>query len=252
MKFSNQIVGSVLGVIVLAATGCGILPNNSAQPTRAATQTPFIVFVPVTTTPEPATVTPLPTVTSNAPQSPTRTATSARIIAIKPTATKTKQPVAPVVTGPTATTTPTCTSDPIIPLDPGDNASVTTFVQHAGSGAFIFKWNQPANAGGDDFGYKIQMDGRTISGKPGGGDTVYISYNKFNSESQGKQFTYSGQQVWGLQRNNEDTIITWYIAAVRFTGTIDDQGHLNGKATECAGSQSTRRNIRVVVIDQSG
>lgn len=257
MKFYNPVIGFAFGVIALVATGCGVLQNNSAQPTRAATQTPFIVFVPVTTTPEPATVTPLPTVTSAVTQTPAKTATTARVVSSKPTATKTKAPAAPVATGPTATSAPVCTSDPIIPTDPGDSASVLTFAAHPGSGSFIFKWATPANAGGDDFGYKIQMNSTTIGGKPAGGDTLYISHNTFISDNQkqncpGRQscLVYDGQHVWGL-KGSEDTNVSWYIAAVRFTGTIDDQYHLSpgGKATECTGSKSSTRIIRLIVQD---
>jgi hypothetical protein len=103
------------------------------------------------------------------------------------------------------------------------------------------------------------MNSATISGKLVGGDTIYITHNTFISDSQKQKCSgrscviYDGQHVWGL-KGSEDTIVTWYIAAVRFTGTIDDQNHLsaNGTASECVGSQSPKRTIRLVVQDQPG
>ena len=250
MKLSNHIYlfarGVIaLGVVALYATGCGLLPNNSAQPTRAATQTPFIVFVPVTTTPEPATVTPLATVTSSAPPAATRTAT--RAVVARATATRTKT-AAPVAVGPSATAAPACAFPPPTILDPNDGAQRTTFETRPGSDTFIFRWDPPPGVGGDDIGYKIQMDARTLAGKSITSDTVYISHNKFMTESQKKQFVYDAQRVQYMKQGGEGSTVTWYLSVVKFTGNIDDLGHLGGTASECSGSQTPRRSINLVVL----
>lgn len=244
MKLSNQIIGVMMGVAILAITSCGILPNSSAQPTRAPTQTPFIVYVPVTTTPEPATVTPLATITSSAPATPTRTLT--RAVVARATATRTKT-AAPVAVGPSPTTAPACSFPPPNVLDPNDGAQRTTFENKPGSDTFIFRWDPPPGVGGDDIGYKIQMDAKTLAGKPINGDTVYISHNKFMSDSQGKKFVYDNQRVWGMKQGGESSTVVWYISVVKFTGNIDDLGHLSGTATECSGSRTVPRSINLVV-----
>lgn len=245
MKLSNQILSLMLGIASLAISSCGILPNNPAQPTRAATQTPFIVYVPVTTTPEPATITPLATVTSSAPSTATRTLTRAVVVRATPTRTKT---AAPVAAGPTATTAPSCTFPAPNVLDPNDGAERRTFETRPGSDTFIFRWDPPPGVGGEDIGYKIQLDARTLAGKSINGDTVYITHNKYVSDSQGKKFIYDSQRVWGMKNGGENSIVTWYVSVVKITGNVDDLGHLSGNAAECSGSRSAPRTISLVVL----
>ncbi len=250
MRFTNSIFLVSLGI------GAGILSACSSNPpstaTRVATQTPFIVFVPVTTTPEPATITPLPTVTPEViAKTPTRTATRA-VVAVRPTASRT---VPPPPAGPPPTTAPACTFAPPTLLEPNDGAERRTFETRAGSDAFVFKWTPPASAGGDDIAYKIQIDAKKAAGKPAGSDVVYITHNKFVSDSQkescpGKQscFIYDAQRVHNLPQGDETVTVLWSISIVKFKGTIDDQGYLTGTPTECTGSHSTTRQINLIVL----
>src|SRR5512146_2352000 len=53
-----------LSAVALWLAGCSTANPTVTSATRAATQTPWFIYIPVTTTPEPATITPLPTVTS--------------------------------------------------------------------------------------------------------------------------------------------------------------------------------------------
>jgi len=245
VKLSNQIFGLLFATAALSMTSCGILPNNSAQPTRATTQTPLIVYVPVTTTPEPATVTPLATITSSAPTTPTRTST--RAVVAKATATKTKT-AAPVAAGPTALTAPVCAFGPPLLIEPDRQASIMTKENSPAVGAsFIFKWTPPENIGGDDIGYKIHMDSVSQTGKPVTSVNVYISHNKFISEGQKKQFVYDANRVWYLKEGSNNSTVTFYISVVKFSGAIDDLGNLSGTASECSGSQSEKRNISLIV-----
>lgn len=255
MKLSNQIIGLALSMLALSiSTGCGILPLNTAEPTRAATQTPYIVYVPVTTTPELATVTPLATTTSSAP--PTATRTSTRAVVARATSTRTKT-AAPVAVAPSATAAPVCTSGPVLdPIEPNDGAERRTFAKRNGSDTFIFRWTPPANAGGEDYGYKIQINSTHLNGKPAGSDTVYIAHNKYISDSQKQQcggrscFIYDNARVHNLPAGDEDVNVTWFIAVVKFSGTINDAGNLTGTAVECTGSKTTPRTIILKVIDE--
>ncbi len=250
MKLSNQIAVFALGAVALISTGCAVFQNN-AQPTRAATQTPFIIFVPVTTTPEPATVTPLPTITAATAATPTRTAT--RVVAAKPTATRTKTS-APVAAGPSPTTATVCTYGTPTVTEPDKAASIMTREDRPAMGSsFVFKWIPPSNIAGDDIGYKIHMDATSTTGKPVNSVNVYISHNKFVSESQKQQcggqscFIYDPQRVWYLKQGSVNSIVTYYIAVVKFNGSIDDLGNLSGTASECNGSQSEKRSITLIV-----
>lgn len=255
MKLSNQMFGLALSVLALSiSTGCGILPINSAQPTRAATQTPYIVYVPVTTTPEQATITPLATTTSAAPPTATRTLTRAAVV--RPTATRTKT-AAPVAAGPSATSAPACTSGPVLdPIEPNDGAERRTFATRNGSDTFIYRWTPPANAGGDDFGYKIQINATHLNGKPAGSDTIYIQHNKYVSDQQKQNcggrscLIYDNARVHNLPAGDEDVNVSWYISVVKFSGSISDAGYLTGTAVECSGSRTTPRTIILKVIDE--
>jgi len=91
------------------------------------------------------------------------------------------------------------------------------------------------------------MDSRALTGKPVTSDTVYISHNKFVSESQGKKFIYDSQRVWYMKQAGEAATVTWYLSVVKFTGNIDDLGHLSGTASECSGSRTPARVINLIV-----
>lgn len=253
MRFTHSIFLVVLVFSAGMLSACGSNPSN-IQPTRVPTQTPFIVFVPVTTTPEPATVTPLPTITPPAATAiPPRTSTRAAVVVVRPTATRTSPP-APA--GPSPTPPPACAFAAPVLIDPNDGAHRVTFATRPGSDTFTFVWTPPASVGGDDIGYKIQMDARKSTGKPAGSDTVYITHNRFVSDSQkepcpGKQpcYIYDRDRVHNMPQGDEDVNILWYISIVKIKGSIDDRGYLTGSATECTGSRSATRQLTLEVRD---
>jgi len=245
VRFTNLHFLGALGIVAVLASACGSNTVN-APPTRVATQTPFIVFVPVTTTPEPATVTPLATITpETSAKTPTRTRTRVVVVA---RATATKAPPT-VPAGPSPTAAPACAFSAPSLLEPNDGAERRTFATRAGADTFIFKWIPPPNIGGDDIAYKIQMDSRKSSGKPGGSDTVYLTHNKFMSEGQGQRFVYDAQHVHNMPQGDENVTVFWYISIVKFKGSIDDSSHLTGSAVECTGSRTQTRQLSLLVLD---
>ncbi len=246
MRFTNLVFLVALGIFVVMASACGSNTAN-AQPTRVATQTPYIVFVPVTTTPEPATVTPLATITPEVVvKTATRTATRA-VVVVRPTVTKTSPP-APV--GPSSTAAPACAFAAPTVTEPDERAEVRTFENRPGTGAFIFKWIPPPSIGGDDIAYKIQLDSKSsTTGKPVNGDTVYITHSKYMSEGQGQRLVYDSNRVWGMKQGGDGATVYYYVSVVKFKGNIDDSYHLVGSAVECTGSRTALRAISLIVLD---
>ncbi len=248
MKVKNLKWIIALGIVALAVSACG---NSNATltppPTRVATQTPWIIYVPVTTTPEPTVLPLLPTAEGKTTTVPTRPPT--RAVVAKPTVAPTKPPVvAAPIAKPTAA--PACAySQPDI-LEPNDGAERRTWETRPGSDTFIFKWNPPPNIGGEDLAYKIQISSTRPGGKPAGGDVVYITHNKFVSDGQGRKFVYDAQRVHGLAQGGDDVTVVWNISVVKFTGTISEQGYLTGTAVECTGSRTANRTIILKVLSE--
>lgn len=212
MKIKNLKRIIVLGVIALGMSACGNSNATLTPPaTRAATQTPWIIYVPVTTTPEPTLLPLLPTAEVKAPA--TRTPTRAVVVA-KPTTAPTK-PVAaaPPTTKPTET--PACSIGSVTLTFPENGVP-----RNKGS-AFEMKWIPPGAFSGQTdptLGYKIELESRRGNTHVNG-DTVYISHNKYFQDG---KFVYDRNKVSNLAAG-DDATVTWKVTVVKATGGFDDQ-----------------------------
>ncbi|MCX7838564.1 MAG: hypothetical protein N2559_03790 [Anaerolineae bacterium] len=214
MKVENR-KGLVFALVMLtmAITACsGGAATQTPPPTRAATQTPWIIYVPVTTTPEPTVLPLLPTPVAKAPITPTRTPTRVGVTA-KPTVAPTKPPVAPP-SAPTASPAPACNIGTVTLTFP-ENGSYRTK-----GAAFEMKWIPPAALSGEtdpNVGYKIEMESRR-GNKVVNGATVYVSHNKYLRDG---KFIFGAREVAGLAAG-DDAVVTWRVTIVKATGGFDD------------------------------
>ena len=202
------------GILALAQSACG---NSNATltppPTRGATQTPWIIYVPVTTTPEPALLPLLPTAEAKTTAIPTRAPTRATVVA-KPTVVPTKPPVsvAPVAK---PTEAPACSIGTVTLTFPENGTS-----RNKGA-AFEMKWIPPAALSGlsdPNVGYKIELESRR-GNKPVNGDAAYISHNKYFQDG---KLVYDRNKVSNLAAG-DDAVVTWKVTIVKVTGAFDDQ-----------------------------
>lgn len=229
---SKWIIGLSLFSVLLGACSSNA---PTVTPTRVATQTPWIIYVPVTTTPEPAVATPLPTVGAPVAVQPTLrpTATRAPVVAVKPSATKPPAaPPAPVVVKPTAA--PACnlgTVQPTFPSNPTDRGPYPK--QGTGGAAFILKWDPPASLGmtANDpaVGYKVELTAR----RPGtsaiiNATTVYIAHNQYVEK---REFVFDARSVRALTVN-DDAVVNWQVTIIKAAG-FDNQGAISGSEISC-------------------
>jgi len=220
----------VLSALAIGLSACGGNATLTPPPTRVATQTPWIIQIPVTVTPEPPTATRLPTITVAAPtRAPTKPP-----VAAKPTTAPTKPPAAPPP--PTATTAPVCNLGTVSLIFPENG---TTRLKGA---AFEMKWQTPL-AGETDpqVGYKIEMESRRGSQFVNGA-LVYISHNKYIQDG---KFIFERRKVADLAQN-DNASVTWKVTIVKATGGFDDlQQTANGTVITC-GPPSSPSVIQLV------
>lgn len=214
-----------LVILALAITACsGGVPSPTPPATRVATQTPWIIYVPVTTTPEPTTLPLLPTAAAKVVATPTRTPTRA-VVAAKPTVAPTKPPVAPPSV-PTASPAPACNIGTVTLTFP-ENGSYRTK-----GAAFEMKWIPPgalASETDPNVGYKIEMESRR-GNKVVNGATVYVSHNKYLRDG---KFIFGAREVAGLAAG-DDAVVTWKVTIVKATGGFDDnQQRALGEVINC-------------------
>lgn len=214
----------VLSALTLGVTGCGGDTMPATPPsTRAATQTPWIIYVPVTTTPEPTAPPLLPTVAVKA-ATPTRTPTRG--------VTPTRPPAVP--TKPPAAVTPLVQPSPTAACSIG---SVTLTFPENGSyrtkgAAFEMKWIPPAALAGQtdpNIGYKIELESRR-GNRVVNGAVVYVSHNKYLRDG---KFVYGPREVAGLAAG-DNAVVTWKVTIVQATGGFDDtQQRALGEVIHC-------------------
>ena len=236
---------SVIGLsaFLLAASACGSTPTQTAPLTRVATQTPWIIDRVVTATPEPPTVTVLPTVVVAA--APTRTATKS---AVKPTATKALPTKSPAPAAPTNSPAPACSMGTVTPYFPENGVTRTLNANGTSGPAFQFKWTLspqlPAGPTDPSIGYRIDISSRrpgASGGQQVNGDVVYVSHNAFVAKN---EYDYEGSRVRSLG-GGDDVVVSWTVTIVKSSGGFDDQGHVIGTAINC-GSASSPFTIQLV------
>ncbi len=223
----------------VAVVFCGLVVSCSSAavppPTpvlRIATQTPWIIYVAVTLTPQPATVTPLPTIT-NFPKTAARIAPTRTPAKVAATPSKTR--AVAVAAALPATPLPTCRANPVTLLFPENGVPRGTRKEGTGGSAFILKWT-PFQGGESDptMGYMV-----TLSSKRSGytnGDTAYVSHNQFLGD--GQQYIYDQVKVSRLA-NGEDSTVTWNATVVKTTGGFDGQGGVIGRVVNCSAPSQT-------------
>ncbi|MCL4396435.1 MAG: hypothetical protein M1482_16805 [Chloroflexi bacterium] len=209
-------------VMALAATAatlgaCSVLPSQqTAVPTRSATQTPWLVYVPVTTTPEPATITPLPTVTSPVP-----TKAPTRVVPTRPPATKAAPTAVPVAAAPTNTPVPACDIGTVVPTFPEDGAPRNTRADGTGGSAIIFKWTPPSSLSSETdphVGYMLNMESKR-GGQHVNGAVLYISANSFLTA--GQQVVFDGRATSSLAAG-DNAVVNWTVTIVKTSGGFND------------------------------
>lgn len=222
--------------LAMTATACA---SGSATltpaATRAATQTPWIIFMPVTTTPEPAIVPLLPTAPVKAPPTPTRTPTRP---AVKPTLPPTKPPVAPSAPRVQPTAAPACSIGTVTLTFPENGAP-----RNKGA-AFEMRWTPPAALSGEtdpNVGYRIEMESRRGS-RVVNGATVYVSHNKYLRDG---KFIYDRNAV-SMLAAGDDAVVTWKVTIVKASGGFDEaQQQAVGNVVTC-GQPSLPSQIQLV------
>ncbi len=233
---------------MLVSTACSLGGATATPPgTRAATQTPWIVYVPITVTPMPAFFTPLPTITVVRPSTPTRTP-------VKPAATKavaavpTKPPV-PVAVAPTATPAPACSAPAVQLRFPQNGDPRKTKQSGPASDVFDFQWDpyQPGEAD-SQMGYMIKIESKYVgTNRAIGGDARYISHNGFLKN--GKHYIYDARAVHGLAgAGDTDVAVFWNVTVVKTTGSFDDVGSVSGSVINC-GPPSQTWTITLIVLE---
>jgi hypothetical protein len=232
----------LLGVAAATLSACSANPTPTPSPTRVATQTPWIIERVITATPEPPTITPLPTATEAKPKTPTRAPTA------KPAATK--SPTAPpVAVAPSATPVPACNLGTVTLIFPDNGAPRKTKRTGPASDTFDFKWT-PFQVGETDpqIGYRIDIESK-IGGKAVNSDTVYISHNGFLRS--GQHYIYDAQRIFYLASpaGGENVAVAWKVTVVKTTGSFDDQGKASGTVVNC-GAPSPTFLIQLEVLDQ--
>lgn len=235
----------LLGVLFVAI-GCSALSGAAPTATRSAradaTQTPIIIYVPVTTTPEPFTATPLPTVTGAAP---TRTATRPP----QPTAPPaTRAPVAAAtntpVPAPTNTAAPACGQElKVAKLTfPEDGATRNT--NPKGGPTIQFQFTPVVNYNLDSsIGYRVDM---RITRTNGMTDARYMSHNKFLTTREG--IVLDGKALWILS-GGEDNQMQWTVTVIKASGGFDDNTNLPiGTVSDCGTPTGPYRVVIQVVL----
>lgn len=233
MKITNLKWSVALGaaLVVLSACSSGA-PSTATTPTRVATQTPWIIYVPVTVTPEPATITPLPTVEvrTTPTRTPTRTVAPVRASA---TPTKPAAPSAPVVV---ASPTATCNLGTVTPYFPENGVRRTINIAGTSGPAFEFKWQTPLGSGTQDptIGYRINITAKR-GGQTVGSDVVYVSHNKYIEKG---MYSYEGRKVRQLGAGDSATV-TWFVTIIKVSGGFNDDGTRTGTEINCGSPSQT-------------
>jgi hypothetical protein len=235
-----------VSAVMLATSACSSGAATDTPPlTRAATQTPWIVYVPITVTPMPVTFTPLPTVTVARQATPTRTVAKPATTKAA-AATATKPPVAVV---PTATPALSCSASSVQLRFPQNGDPRKTKVSGPASDVFDFQWS-PFQSGEADpqMGYMIKIESKYVgTNRSVGGDAKYISHNGFLKNNQ--HYIYDARAVHGLVGAGEANVaVFWNVTVVKTTGSFDDVGGVTGSVVNCSPPSQTW-TISLIVLE---
>lgn len=240
----------MISLLAMVLSACSA-NETTPTPTRLATQTPWIIYVPVTVTAEPATVTPLPT--SGPAPTETRsvrpTATRAPVVAVKPTATK--PPVAPpVAVVPPTAAPPACSLGTVTPREPEPDALRRTKSTSVGGDTFIFIWNPPQGMTGatdPNVGYKLEIAAQ----RPGfkNGANLFLLHNKyFDPDKQYVKFILDKPAVSTLAAG-EKVEVNWKVTIIRAVGGFSDDPMVSPSGAVPCGPPTDLRYIHLDVYE---
>lgn len=250
MNVKKTILVLLLGTLAVLAVACG---GGDATPTRTrvaaleATQTPWIIYLPVTVTPGPVTATLEPTSTPNAPQ-PTAVPPT-RVVPTSPPHTAvpkppTAPPESPTPAPPTATALPSCgQAYQVTTLTFPENGAKREAKTGSGAGKTIqFKWEPIASYEMDPhIGYRVNISTKRNS------VALYISHNAYLQENVA---ILDQQATYGMTQG-DDATATWNVDVIRASGEFNDTGDdrqpPEGTVTTC-GPTSPSFTIELVVV----
>jgi hypothetical protein len=227
-----------LSLLALLGAACG---GGGPTPTRTPravadngnpTQTPWIIYVPVTDTPEPFTVTPLPTVTSSQPTPKPANTRPPKPAATKPPATEVAPTTVAATAAPGASPTPTCGELPAIgKIELPEQGTTRTTSQHS-SATVQFIWApSPAFDLDPDIGYLIDITSYLSSpSSPVNSQHIYISHNVFRQK---RMAILDKNATWSMT-NGDSVEVRWTVTVVKVTTTFNDQTYDPGPTTPCA------------------
>jgi hypothetical protein len=233
------------GWLALSVSACGTSNATLTPPTtRAATQTPWIIYVPVTTTPEPTILPLLPTAEVKA--AATRTSTRAVVVA-KPTVIPTKPPVAPSAPVAKPTAAPACSIGTVTLKEPDDNALRRTKEVGVGGDTFRFIWDPPAalqGEGDSQVGYKIDISSRR--GSFANGVILYVSHNKYWRD----RVVILDKPAVSTLAGGESVKVTWFVTVIRTSGGFNDSDPTQGPpGVVLCGPPSVTRTINLETFE---
>ncbi len=221
MNVKKAIAVALLGLLVLMGVACS---GGGPTPTRTpravaenATQTPWIVYVSVTNTPEPLTVTPLPTVTSS---KPTAAPTSTR----RPATPQKPQPTriisTPAPTAIPASPTPACIRSGQVTNTyfPENGATRNVNSKGGGGGTIQFMWDPITTQKLDSkMGYMVYVKA------PGNQAARYVSHNGYLAVQNENGLVLDARAAYGLTLPlNQDVQVTWTVSVVQSNAGFDD------------------------------
>jgi len=215
-----------LALVSIACSGSDATPTRTRVAEALPTQTPWVIYVPVTVTPGPATATLEPTVTPSGPQ-PTATKPPATARPAQPTKPPRTAPpaatAAPTDAGPPSPAPPTATTAPscgqayqVTKLTFPENGAKRRARPGGGAGATIqFKWDPIAGYDLDPkIGYRVNIS------TPKNSAALYISHNAYLKE----QVAILNQQATYGLTNGDDATATWTVDVIMTDGEFNDVG----------------------------
>lgn len=256
MNVKKTIALFFLGALAVSSVACS---GGDATPTRTrvaqaeATQTPWIIYLPVTVTPGPATATLEPTSTPSVVEPSPVPATNTR--PPQPTRAPEAATEPPAVVQPTTPAEPPTAAPPPPTEAPscGESYQVTTLTfpengakrrakASSGAGATIqFKWDPVVGYELDPkIGYRVSV------GTARNSAALYISHNAYLADPVA---ILNQQATYGLTQG-DDMQATWSVDVIRTSGEFNDSGDdtqiPSGTITVC-GPPSPQFSIEIVV-----
>jgi hypothetical protein len=227
---------SLFGLLSAACSGGGPTPTRTPRAVADngnPTQTPWIIYMPVTNTPEPFTVTPLPTVTSSQPTPKVAITRPPKPAATKPPPTEVPPTTVAATAAPGASPTPTCGELPKIGRIklPEQGTTRDTGPNHKTS-TVQFVWDaNPAFDLDPDIGYLINITSYLSSpSSPVNTAQIYISHNAFRQK---KMAILDAHATYSMT-NGDSVDVSWTVTIVKATTTFNDQTYDPGPTTNCA------------------